>query len=166
MNYIKKSKKVKNEYFPLEMKNKEIKEIYEFEDSIWIEVKFETILELTKNYLEIVDVIKAKIQNKLWQNKEKINLCWNTYIIFCVANQVGDIEKIKKEIEENKYCCKKYVIRNKRELFEIPYFMNFKCESKIETRVENEYEKILSSSKEAEYIKNIIEEKKECYENS
>lgn len=164
MNYIKKSKKIKSEYFSLEKDIKEIKEIYELEDSIWILIKFENILELESRYIEVTDIVKVRVQEKLWKNKEKRELCWNTYIIFCTINQEKNIEKIKREIENNKYCCKKYVIQNKKDIFEIPYFMNLKFNSNKDDDIEEKYNKILSSSKEMEYIKNIIK-KEENDEN-
>lgn len=133
---------VKNQYFTEEDQNYIDEVRYYKKKLILVIKKFDTYRELKENYYKILDKVAAHIQDKI--EDELDNLRWNIYLTFIIREKsygINELEVIK-EIEMDKYCCKKYVLSNidLKEINEvieegIPIFLNLekiKSKKKVE----------------------------------
>lgn len=121
--------------------------------------KFDTYRELKENYYKILDKVAAHIQDKI--EDELDNLRWNIYLAFIISEKsygTNELEAIK-EIEMDKYCCKKYVLSNidLKEINEvieerIPIFLNLE---KIKSKKEVEENNNLLEKEELQIPKSI-----------
>lgn len=105
-------KNVKKKYFK-EADRDYIDEVRYYEKKLILVIKkMQTYKELEDDYCKVLDKIAAHIQDKI--EDELDNLRWNIYLVFIVDEKI-EKEKHKKiiaEVENDTYCCKKYVLSN------------------------------------------------------
>lgn len=178
---INKFEDVKNKFLK-EQDQEYIDEVRYYEKQLILVIKkFDTHKELEENYLRVLDKVAAHIQDKIEDELDKLR--WNIYLLFIIREDMSREKqrKLIKEIEIDKYCCKKYVLSNmdtkeinKEIEGKLPIFINLKkmlTESKDEIEI-NDNNEIKDESKknnntESEMpssIKNYLKSEKKSLE--
>lgn len=132
--------------------------------------KFDTHKKLEEEYFKVLDKVAAHIQDKI--EDEEDNLRWNIYLVFVIKenNDREKQKKIIKEIEIDKYCCKKYVLSNinSKEINKIiegslPIFINLE-KIKSPQKDENAYPQSETKLKIPSFIEKYLKNEKKNLE--
>lgn len=71
--------------------------------------KFDEIKLLTSNWKEVQQFVAGHIQSKLEKYDIPDKFAWNMYIVFIISFELEP--KLINEIESDKFCCKKYIVK-------------------------------------------------------
>lgn len=154
-------------------------DIYNSDENLIAIKVFKSVEELKNEWKNVQNFIAGNIQSNLESFQLADALVWNIYLLFIIPNDI-EIEKyFIGEIESNKFCCKKYILKvadiTNLELIKneiknhIPLFSNFDfslqggTSSSEDTIKEHIYEETNNSIlarifKSKNDIKNITEE--------
>lgn len=79
------------------------------DDNIYIFKSFNCKETFMEKWKDTESFVAVNIQSNLDELKINVNLAWNIYLIFIVS---FDLERnVVNEIQADKYCCKKYIIK-------------------------------------------------------
>src|SRR5574344_1697336 len=85
--------------------------IIKSEDNIVALKKFETIEDFMSKWKDVQNFVAGHIQADLEQFKLSEDFVWNIYLLYIIPKNLEIEEYFINDIESNKFCCKKYVLR-------------------------------------------------------
>ncbi|CAA6807067.1 MAG: Unknown protein [uncultured Campylobacterales bacterium] len=85
--------------------------VFNSENNIIALKSIETIVELEKEWKDVQKFIAGHIQSDLEQFELPNKLIWNIYLLFIIPKNIEIKEDFINQIESNKFCCKKYVLK-------------------------------------------------------